>query len=100
LPYVTCDELRHFYHSIEPHLKASTFDWRIYSLKKTNRLEPVRAGVYTFSVKPPFQPKLKDIAIRLSRQFPAGRQCVEHPLSEWLVHQPGKFLLLVEAEAQ
>lgn len=103
--HITREELFDFYRSFEPDLKEATFTWRIYSLKEKNLLKSVRKGVYTLSVKPQFhpqvEPKLKDIAGKISKQFPAARYCVWSTrwLNEWMIHQPGRFLLLIEVEA-
>ena len=104
-PHITREELLSFYRSFEPDLKEATFGWRIYALKEKNLLKPVRKGVYTLLVKSQFHPsedpKLKDLANKVSKQFPAARYCVWSTrwLNEWMIHQPGKFLLLVEIEA-
>ena len=104
-PHTTREELLGFYRSFEPDLKDSTFAWRIHSLKEKNLLKPVRKGVYTLSPKPQFhlqvEPKLRAIAIKLMKQFPTVRFCVWSTkwLNDWMIHQPGRFLLLVEAEA-
>ncbi len=104
-PHITREELLGFYRSFEPDLKDSTFTWRLSSLKEKNLLMPVRKGVYSLSPKPQFhpqvEPKLRAIAIKLTKQFPAARICVWSTqwLNDWMIHQPGRFLLLVEAEA-
>lgn len=103
-PYITREELLGFYRSFEPDLKEATFGWRIYALKEKNLLKPVRKGVYTLSVKPQFHPsidpKLKDLANKINKQFPAARYCVWSTrwLNDWMKHQPGRFLTLVEIE--
>jgi hypothetical protein len=76
-PHTTREELLSFYRSFEPDLKDSTFAWRIHSLKEKNLLKPVR------------------------KVFPTVQFCVWSTkwLNDWMIHQPGRFLLLVEAEA-
>lgn len=102
---MTREELLGFYRSFEPDLKDSTFAWRIHSLKEKNLIKPIRKGVYTLSPKPQFhpqvEPKLRAIAIKLTKQFPTARFCVWSTkwLNDWMIHQPGRFLLLVEADA-
>jgi hypothetical protein len=104
-PYINREELLDFYRSFEPDLKEATFGWRIYALKEKNLLKPVKHGVYTLSVKPQFhpvlEPKLKEISHKISKQFPAARHCIWNTrwLNEWMIHQPGRFLILVELEA-
>ncbi|HEX2846182.1 MAG TPA: DUF6577 family protein [Chitinophagaceae bacterium] len=103
--YITRDELLDFYRFFEPDLKETTFGWRIYALKEKSLLKPVKQGVYTLSVKPQFhpvlEPKLKELSHKISKQFPAARHCIWNTrwLNEWMIHQPGRFLILVELEA-
>lgn len=104
-PLITREELFDFYRSFEPDLKEATFGWRIHDLKEKNLLRPVKMGIYALSGKPGFypaiEPKLKDLAGKISRRFPAARYCVWSTrwLNEWMVHQPGRFLILAEVEA-
>lgn len=103
--YITRDEILDFYRSFEPDLKESTFGWRLYALKEKNLLKPVKQGVYTLTVKPQFhpilEPRLKELSHKIGKQFPAARYCLWNTrwLNDWMVHQPGRFLLLVELEA-
>jgi hypothetical protein len=103
--HITREELLGFYRSVEPDLRESTFAGRIHSLKEKSQLKPIRRGVYTFSTKPQFrpqiEPKLRAIALKLNKAFPVARRCVWSTrwLSEWMIHQPDRFLLLVEVEA-
>ncbi len=103
-PHISREELLHFYRSFEPDLKEATFGWRIYALKEKNLLKPVRKGVYTLSVKPQFHPaidtKLKELSNKIGKQFPFAKYCVWNTrwLNEWMIHQPGRFLTIVEVE--
>ncbi|MBS1606470.1 MAG: hypothetical protein JST42_27680 [Bacteroidetes bacterium] len=102
---VSREELFDFYREFEPDLNDSTFGWRIYALKEKNLVKPVRRGVYTLMVKQPFHPvvenRQKELAAKIAKQFPATRHCTWNTkwLSEWTTHQPGRFLILAEAEA-
>ncbi len=102
--WISRDDLLHFYHSFEPDLKTSTFNWRIYSLKEQNVLETVGKGLYSLALKPIFQhglePRLKEISNKISKQYPIAKFCVWSTqwLTDLMIHQPGKFLLLVEPE--
>lgn len=104
-PYINREDLFDFYRRLEPGLNESTFGWRIYALKEKNILKPVRRGVYTLNVKPLFHPvlesRLKDLANKIAKQFPAAKACVWGTkwLNEWTTHQPGRFLTLAEAES-
>jgi len=103
--YITREELYSFYRSFEPDLKEATFAWRIYSLKEKNILKPVRTGMYMLSAKPSFypdvEPGLIKIAEKIKKQFPMVKFCLWSTrwLSDWMIHQPGRFLTMVEAES-
>ena len=102
--YITREELYSFYRSFEPDLQDATFTWRIYSMKEKNILKPVRTGVYILSDKPSFnpvvEPKLMEIGEKVKKQFPMVKFCLWSTrwLSDWMIHQPGKFLIMVEVE--
>jgi hypothetical protein len=101
---ITREELYSFYRSFEPDLKEATFTWRIYSLKEKNILKPVRTGVYMLSTKPAFkpavEPRLMEIGEKVRKQFPMVKFCLWSTrwLSDWMIHQPAKFLIMVEVE--
>lgn len=103
--FITREELFDFYRFFEPELKEATFTWRIYSLKEKNILQSIRKGVYIISDKPqfvpPIDPKLKELARKIGKQFPVAKYCLwnTHWLNDWMIHQPGRFLLLVEVES-
>jgi hypothetical protein len=102
--HITRNELLSFYRSFEPDLKEATFGWRIYALKEKNLLKPVRKGVYTLIAKPQFHTiidsKQKELSNKINKQFPSIKYCVWNTrlLNEWMIHQPGRFLILVEVE--
>ncbi|TCD48861.1 DUF6577 family protein [Chlorobium sp. N1] len=105
-PHVSRDELLHYYRSFVPGLNESTFAWRIHSLKGKGVIQPVRRGVYALSRKPVFhpkpEPKVTAIAMQLRSRFPHMRYCVWNTrwLNEWMIHQPGRYQILVEVEAE
>lgn len=102
--YITREDLYSFYRSFEPDLKEATFTWRIYSLKEKNILKPVRTGMYILSTKPSFspdvEPRLIEIAGKVKKQFPMVKFCLWNTrwFNDWMIHQPGKFLIMVEVE--
>jgi len=103
--HITREELFSFYKFYKPDLKESTFAWRIYSLKEKNILKPVRTGVYLLSTKPQFNPEIdsvmKEMAEKVKKKFPIAKYCIWNTrwLNDWMIHQPGKYLLLVEVES-
>lgn len=104
-PHITREELLRFYQTYEPGLKSSTFAWRIHDLKEKKLLTPVKQGLYMLSGKPSFHPIITPILKKLGQTihslFPNAAYCVWNTawLSEWMIHQPGRFLSLVEVEA-
>lgn len=102
--YISREEFYSFYRSFEPDLKEATFTWRIFSLNKKNILKPVRTKVYMLSDKPSFnpavEPRLMEIGEKVGKQFPMVKFCLWSTrwLSDWMIHQPGKFLIMVEVE--
>lgn len=50
--YITKDDLYRYFTRQEPGLKDSTLRWRIYNLKKTGVLLPVKRGVYELNTLP------------------------------------------------
>lgn len=102
---ITRDELYSFYRQFEPDLKESTFTWRIYDLKEKKLLQPIKKGVYTLSVKAGFHPSveavIKNISNKINKHFTTAKYCVWHTrwLSEWMIHQPSRFNILIEVEA-
>ncbi len=41
IPSLTRDQLRNFYQQFDPDLKESTFNWRIYDLKRKHIIAPI-----------------------------------------------------------
>jgi hypothetical protein len=103
--HITREELRRFYQTYEPRLKPSTFAWRIHDLKEKQLLTPVKQGIYMLSGKPFFHPTivplLKKLGQTVHSHFPNIAYCVWNTawLSEWMIHQPGRFISLIEVEA-
>lgn len=103
--FITRDELYEFYRLFEPDLVPATFSWRIHNLKEKNILQSVKRNIYTLVEKKSFQPilppKLKSLAIKVTKEFPTANNCFWSTkwLNEWTIHQPGRFLTVVEVEA-
>ena len=101
--------LKQFYQQQEPALKETTFRWMLYELKKQNVLLPIDRGVYKLyggPVLPEYVPQLSKTLQLLYRkikaQFPYVNFCLWETgcLNEFLLHQAGKSLQLVEVEAE
>jgi len=93
-----------FYRTIEPNIKQSTISWRIYSLVQSGILSRVGRGKYLIGNKknynPEIGPKLKQLNNKLKRKFPFLDFCLwsSSLFNEFMLHQPGKFYLIVEVE--
>jgi len=93
-----------FYRTIEPNIKDSTVNWRIYSLVQSGILTRVGRGKYLIGSKknyiPEIRTKLKQLNNKLKRQFPFLDYCLWSSVlfNEFMLHQPGKFYLIVEVE--
>jgi hypothetical protein len=102
--YISRDELFKFYRYFEPDLKETTFGWRIYDLRKKGILSTVSNGVYMLTVKSKYHPiiekELREIYIEVIKKYPHARLCVWSTkwLNEWMIHQPGRFLRIIEVE--
>ena len=101
--------LKQFYQRNEPTLKETTFRWMLYELKKQNILLPLDRGVYKLydgPVLPDYVPQLsKNLQLlhrKITAQFPYVNFCLWESgcLNEFLLHQVGKSLLIVEVEAE
>lgn len=103
--HITRNELYEFYKLFEPDLSQATFSWRIHNLKEKNILQSVKRNLYTLVEKKAFQPvitpKLKTLGTKVTKEFPTAHNCVWNTkwLNEWTIHQPGRFLTVVEVES-
>lgn len=103
---ITTSEIIEFYSSIEPSLKRSTIDWRIYHLTQNKILYRLSRGRYTISDsnKPIFLPEIdrsiKKLYSSIKSQLPYINFIVWQTkwLNEFMRHQPGKFITIVEVE--
>lgn len=97
-------ELFDFYLRNDPELKETTFRWRIHNLKKEKIVTGISRELFSLTYKPVFKPDIDDkeikLAAKISRQFPGMRYCIwsTRILNEFMLHQPGKFILILEVE--
>ena len=93
-----------FYQSIEPDTKESTVNWRIYSLVQIGMLTRIGRGKFILGNKnnyiPDIPPKLKTLNYKLKKNYPFLDYCLwtSALFNEFMLHQPGKFFLIVEVE--
>jgi hypothetical protein len=93
-----------FYRTFDPQLKTTTINWRIYSLVQMGILKRTGRGKFTLGPGKIFIPeisnKLKNIHSKIKKEYPFLETCIWNTsvFNEFMVHQPGRFHILVEAE--
>ena len=100
----TTEDVCRFYESLEPEINRNTVKWRIHELVKIGEIIRIGRGIYTIgaskSYSPEFTMQLKAIYWLLIEQFPFSdiRIWDTRFLSEFMVHQPASYMILVETE--
>ena len=98
------NDLIEFYRKLEPDVKSTTVNWRVYHLVNKGILSRIGRGKFTLEeVKfylPEISSKIKTIHTKLKKQFPHLRVCLWNTslFNEFMIHQPGRFYLLIEVE--
>lgn len=93
-----------FYKQFEPKVKATTVNWRVYTLVQSGVLSRIGRGKFTLGERknfvPQISPDLKKLYGKLRKQFPYLQICTWHTslINELMLHQPGRFHTLVEVE--
>ncbi|MFA9392440.1 MAG: DUF6577 family protein [Prolixibacteraceae bacterium] len=99
-------DIRAAYRKFEPEIPNSTVNWRIYSLVKEGRMIRIGKGKFIFGTANNYMPEissqLKSLAKKIKREFPFLNSCIWNTslLNEFMQHQPGRFLTLVEVEKE
>ncbi len=99
-------DIRGFYSDKEPEVKTATLNWRIYNLVQTGVLNRIGRGKFRAGSKrkclPEISVKIKSISIKLKKEFPYLRICIWNTsfLNEFMIHQPGRFYILIEVEKE
>jgi hypothetical protein len=102
-PFSTSD-LREFYQQYEPDIPDTTFNWRIYELVKEGVLKRIGWGVFMVGEEKPFLPAVsnreKGIFKNIKDSFPFLDVCIwsTKDISQFMIQQPVRHLLLVEVE--
>jgi len=93
-----------FYKQFEPKVKPTTVNWRVYTLVQSGVLSRIGRGKFTLGEGRNFVPQIsshiKKLYSKLHKQFPYLPICLWHTsvLNELMLHQPGRFYILVEVE--
>ncbi len=100
----TNKDLFDFYKTLEPEIKETSVNWRIYSLIQMGILNRIGRGKFILGESRSFIPeipnKIKTLNNKLQRNFPFLNVCLWSTLvfNELMLHQPGRFYLIVEVE--
>jgi hypothetical protein len=98
------DDIASFYRLLDPAIKATTINWRIYTLVKNGALTRIGRGTYLLGEGKKYTPdiskRLKYIGVKLQKEFPYLNICIWSTsfYNEFMLHQPGRFFILVEVE--
>jgi len=85
-------------------VKATTVNWRIYTLVQIGVLNRIGRGKFILGKGkiyiPDISNKIKTAHNRLKKNFPYLKTCLwsTSAFNEFMLHQPGRFYLLVEVE--
>ncbi len=99
----TIDDIVTFYSPDKPIIRE-TIKWRIYRLSKMGIIHNVGRGVYSLGQETIFIPQITkqraNVYKTIAQNYPYAEMCVWHTssLNEFMLHQPGKFSLIVEVE--
>lgn len=104
--YFTTKEISEFYLSLDPLVKKTTINWRVYALIQKGVLTRIGRGKFCLGSNNIFSPELnrkeKVIYNKLKSEFPFVDICVWNTkiLNEFMQHQPGNFQIIVEVEKE
>lgn len=93
-----------FFKRTDSNIKASTVNWRIYTLVQKGILKRVGRGKLAFGdgkiYLPEISSKIKSINKKLKKKFPYLEFCIWNTssINEFMIHQPGRFFILIEVE--
>lgn len=93
-----------FYKSLDPNVKTTTVNWRIYSLVQIGVLTRIGRGRFILgggrNYIPEVRKEIKLLHNKLKKNFPYLNMCLwsTSVFNEFMLHQPGRFYLLVEVE--
>lgn len=89
---------------IEPKIKTTTINWRVYYLVQAGVLNRIGRGKFAIGGNriylPEISAKIKSIHSKLKKEFPYLRICIWNTSSfnEFMIHQPGRFYILIEVD--
>jgi hypothetical protein len=99
-------DITEFYRSFDPELYKSTINWRVHHLVQKGVLERIGRGLFKLGQKNTFEPQISSrghsIAELIQKMFPYTDYCIWNTsiINQFMVHQPFKFLDMVEVEKE
>lgn len=93
-----------FYRTLDPEVKKTTVNWRVYNLVQEGILNRIGRGRFTFDKKDVYTPELSDKQIsiykKIKSDFPFLTVCIWSTsiINEFMVHQPGRYYQLIEVD--
>lgn len=99
-------DIEQFYHGLEPEVKSTTVNWRVYALVQSGILSRIGRGKFVLGKGrifiPEVSPKIKTLSRDLQKQFPYLQICIWNTsvLNELMLHQPGRFYTLIEVDKE
>jgi hypothetical protein len=98
------EELFQFLQKFSPTVNETTFRWRIFDLKRKQIIRSISRGHFSLFYKPAYIPeleqKIKKLFQEIKKEFPYVKIAIWNTkwLNELMLHQPGKFLTVIEVE--
>ncbi|WP_339606367.1 DUF6577 family protein [uncultured Roseivirga sp.] len=93
-----------FYRTLEPEVKKTTVNWRIYNLVQDGVLNRVGRGKFSLGNSHAYIPeisnKLNSVYKKMKSDFPFLTVCLwsTSVLNEFMLHQPGRYYQLIEVD--
>ena len=87
-------------------INVTTINWRVYNLVQSGVLNRIGRGKFALGANKTYTPeissRMKSIHSKLKKNFPFLKTCIWNTssLNEFMIHQPGRFYLLVEVEKE
>lgn len=97
-------DLFEFYRTLEPEVKKTTVNWRIFNLVKKGVLKRVGRGMFSLRKGALYLPDLSNKLItvynKIRADFPFLTVCIwsTSALNEFMLHQPGRYYQLIEVD--
>ena len=97
-------DIAYFYRQIYPDISQTTVNWKISELVKTCAICRIGKGRFIISNMKRYVPEIskaiKTISAKIKKEFPFIQICIWETsiLNEFMIHQPGKFYMLVEVD--